>query len=75
VAAGGVTDARTGYCPEETGRPQASRAGEAQRVWNFLGQTDAALVLLGFSHVRTGHPAPKIGIVLLLLDLAGTKMS
>jgi hypothetical protein len=52
-----------------------SRTSEAQRVWNFLGQTDAALAPLGFSPVRTGHLAPKVGVVLPLLDSVGTKMS
>jgi hypothetical protein len=28
---------------------QVSWAGEARRVWDFLGQTKAALVPLGFS--------------------------
>jgi hypothetical protein len=52
-----------------------SHIGEAQRVWNFLGQTDAALAPLDFSSVRTRHLAPEVGVVLPLLDSARTKMS
>jgi hypothetical protein len=54
---------------------QGSRACEAQRVWNFLGRTDAALAPLGFSPIWTGHLTPEVGAVLPLLDSAGTKMS
>jgi hypothetical protein len=36
---------------------QASRAGEALGVWDFLGQTKAAPVLLGFSPLRSGPPS------------------
>jgi hypothetical protein len=31
---------------------QAARAGEVQKVWDFLGQTEAVLVPLGFSPLR-----------------------
>jgi hypothetical protein len=54
---------------------QASRAGEAQRVWSFLGQADAVLASFGFSPVRTGDAAPEGGVVVPLLDSAGTKIS
>jgi hypothetical protein len=37
---------------------QASRAGDAQHVWSFLGQADAVLASFGFSPVRTGDAAP-----------------
>jgi uncharacterized protein (DUF3084 family) len=54
---------------------QASRAGEAQRVWSFLGQADAVLASFGFSPVRTEDAAPEGGVVVPLLDSAGTKIS
>jgi hypothetical protein len=54
---------------------QASRAGDAQRVWSFLGQADAILASFGFSPVRTGDAAPEGGVVVPLLDSAGAKIS
>jgi hypothetical protein len=54
---------------------QASHAGEAQRVRSFLGQADAVLASFGFSPVRTGDAAPEGGVVVPLLDSAGTKIS
>jgi hypothetical protein len=54
---------------------QASRAGEAQQVWRFLGQTDDALALLDFSPVRTGFLAQEVGTVLPFLDSVGAKIS
>jgi hypothetical protein len=54
---------------------QASRAGDAQRVWSFLGQADAVLASFGFSPVRTGDTAPEGGVVVPLLDSAGAKIS
>jgi hypothetical protein len=54
---------------------QMSRAGEAQRVWSFLSQADAVLASFGFSPVRTGDVAPEGGVVVPLLDSAGTKIS
>jgi hypothetical protein len=54
---------------------QASRAGDAQRVWSFLGQADAVLASFGFSPVRTGDAAPEGGVVVPLLDSAGAKIS
>jgi hypothetical protein len=54
---------------------QTSHAGEAQRVWSFLGQADAALASFSFSPVRNGDAAPKAGIVLPLLDSARRKIS
>jgi hypothetical protein len=32
----------------------ASRAGDGQRVWSFLGQADAALTSFGFNPIRGG---------------------
>jgi hypothetical protein len=54
---------------------QASRAGNAQRVWSFLGQADAVLASFGFSPVRTGGAAPEVGAAVPLLDSATTKIS
>jgi hypothetical protein len=54
---------------------QASRAGDAQRVWSFLGQADAVLASFGFSPVWTGDVAPEGGVVVPLLDSAGAKIS
>jgi hypothetical protein len=54
---------------------QASRAGDAQRVWSFLGQADAVLASFSFSPVRTGDAAPEGGVVVPLLDSAGAKIS
>jgi hypothetical protein len=31
---------------------QATRTGEAQKVWGFLGQTEAVLMPLGFNPIR-----------------------
>jgi hypothetical protein len=46
---------------------RAARAGEAQKVWDFLGQTEAALVPLGFSSLRTGDPMEEVSIVIHFL--------
>jgi hypothetical protein len=54
---------------------QASRAGKAWRVWDFLGQTEAALVPLSFSPLHSGLPAQQIGVMLPLLDSTRGKMS
>jgi hypothetical protein len=54
---------------------QVSRAGDAQRVWSFLGQADVVLASFGFSPVRTGDAAPKGGVMVPLLDSAGAKIS
>jgi uncharacterized protein (DUF3084 family) len=54
---------------------QTSRAGDAQRVWSFLGQVDAVLASFGFSPVRTGGAAPEGGVVVPLLDSATAKIS
>jgi hypothetical protein len=53
----------------------AAQSSEAQKVWDFLGQTEAALVPLGFSPI---HPVGRVGEVttaLPLLDSVGVKMS
>jgi hypothetical protein len=54
---------------------QAARAGEAQRVWSFLGQADAVLASFGFSPVRTDGVAPEDGVTVPLLDSAAAKIS
>jgi hypothetical protein len=54
---------------------QTSRAGDAQRVWSFLGQADAVLASFGFSPVRTGGAAPEGGVAVPLLDSAVAKIS
>jgi hypothetical protein len=54
---------------------QASCAGDAQHVWSFLGQADAASASFDFSPVRTGDAAPEGGVVVPLLDSVGTKIS
>jgi hypothetical protein len=53
---------------------QAARAGEAQKVWDFLGQTEAALVPLGFSPLHVGVLVEEVSIVPPLLDSTGAKM-
>ena len=53
---------------------QATRAVEAQKVWDFLGRTEAALVPLGFSPIRSGGPAHEMGQVLPAPDSAGDKI-
>jgi hypothetical protein len=49
--------------------------GEVQKVWDFLGQTESALVPFGFSPLRSGVPTQEVNVELLLLDSAGAKMS
>jgi hypothetical protein len=53
---------------------QVSWASEARRVWDFLGQIEAALVPLGFSPLYFGLLTWEVGVVLLLLDSDGAKM-
>jgi hypothetical protein len=53
---------------------QAARAGDAQKVWDFLGQTEAALVPLGFRRLRVGDPVEEVSAALSFLDSAGAKM-
>jgi hypothetical protein len=54
---------------------QASCAGDAQRVWSFLGQADAVLSSFDFSPIRTGGVALEGGAVGPLLDSAVAKIS
>jgi hypothetical protein len=53
----------------------ASRAGDRQRVWSFLGQADTALASFSFSPIRGGDAASEADVVLPLLDSAGRKIS
>jgi hypothetical protein len=48
--------------------------GEAQNIWDFLGQAESALVPFGFSPLQFGVPAQEVSAELPLLDSAGTKM-
>jgi hypothetical protein len=54
---------------------QAIRVGEPQKVWDFLGQVESALVPFGFSPLRSGVPTQEVNAKLPLLDSVGTKMS
>jgi hypothetical protein len=38
---------------------RASRAGDRQSVWSFLGQAGVALASIGFSPIRGGDVAPE----------------
>jgi hypothetical protein len=49
--------------------------GEAQKVWDFLGHVESALVPFVFSPLRSGVPAQEVSAELPLLDFAGAKMS
>jgi hypothetical protein len=49
--------------------------GEAQKVWDFLGQAESALVPFGFSPLRSRVPAQEVNTELPLLDSTGAKMS
>jgi hypothetical protein len=53
---------------------QAAWAGEAQKVWDFLGHTEATLVPLSFSPLHVGDPVEEVGATLPLPDSAGAKM-
>jgi hypothetical protein len=54
---------------------QASRAGDTQCVWSFLGQADTVLASFGFSPVRTDGAAPEGGVAVPLLDSVAAKIS
>jgi hypothetical protein len=53
---------------------QVAWVGEAQKVWDFLGQTEASLVPLGFSPLCIRDPVEEVNTVLPLLDPTGAKM-
>jgi hypothetical protein len=54
---------------------QAVHAGEAQKVWDFLGQAESALVPFCFSPRGSGVPAQEVSAEPPLLDSADVKMS
>jgi hypothetical protein len=54
---------------------RASRAGDRQSVWSFLGQAGVALASIGFNPIRGGDVAPESGVVLPLLNSTGRKIS
>jgi hypothetical protein len=54
---------------------QASRAGDGQCGWSFLGQADTALAFFDFSPIWGGDATTEAGVVLPLLDSAGRKIS
>jgi hypothetical protein len=53
---------------------QAVRVGEAQKIWDSLGQAEFALVPFGFSPLQSGVPAQEVSDELSLVDSTGTKM-
>jgi SOS response regulatory protein OraA/RecX len=53
---------------------QAVRVGEAQNIWDFLGQAESALVPFGFSPLWFRVSAQEVSAELPLLDSACTKM-
>jgi hypothetical protein len=53
---------------------QAVHVGEAQKVWDFLGQAESTLVPFGFSPLWSEVPAQEVGAELPLLDSAGANM-
>jgi hypothetical protein len=54
---------------------KAIYVGEAQKVWDFLGQAESTLVPSGFSPLRSRVLMQEVSAELLLLDFAGVKMS
>jgi hypothetical protein len=54
---------------------QVSQTSEAHRVWDVLGQTETALVPLGFGPLHSGIPAQEVDVMLPLLDSAEVMMS
>jgi hypothetical protein len=53
---------------------QAICVGEAQKVWDFLGQAESTLVPFSFSPLRSEVPAQEVSAELPLLDYGGAKM-
>jgi hypothetical protein len=48
--------------------------GEAQKVWDFLGQAEYTLVPFGFSPLQSRVPAQEVSIELPFLESIGIKM-
>jgi hypothetical protein len=53
---------------------QVAPATEAQKVCDFLGQTETTLVPLSFSPLCSREPVLEVGSALPLLDSIGVKM-
>jgi hypothetical protein len=53
---------------------QAARTVEAEKVWDFLGQTKTALVPISFSPLRSRDPVWEVSAALPLIDSTGAKM-
>jgi hypothetical protein len=53
---------------------QATRAIEAYKGWDFLGQAEIVRAPLSFSPVRSGEPVEEVSHVLPVLDSMGAKM-
>jgi hypothetical protein len=49
-------------------------AVEAQKVWDIVGQTEAALVPLSFSPIRSAERAQEVSNVLPMLESVGAKL-
>jgi hypothetical protein len=54
---------------------QAIRVHKAQKVWDFLGQAESALVPFGFSPLRSRVLVQEVSTELPLLDSTGAKVS
>jgi hypothetical protein len=59
---------------QKAGGAPCSPGRQGIEIWDFLGQTEATLVPLGFSPHRTGDPVEEVSTALPLLDSAGAKM-
>jgi hypothetical protein len=53
---------------------QATRVGEAQKVWDFLGQTETVLMPISFDPLCSRDPVQEVSAVLPLLDSTGAKI-
>jgi hypothetical protein len=53
---------------------QAARTVEAEKVWDFLGQTKTALVPISFSPLHSRDPVWEVSAALPLIDSIGAKM-
>jgi hypothetical protein len=53
---------------------QTTREAKAEKVWDFLGQTETTLMPLGFSPLRSGEPVREVSTVLPMLEFVGAKM-
>jgi hypothetical protein len=53
---------------------QAVRVVEAQKVWDFLGQTETALAPLDFGPLRSRDLIREVSTMLPMLDSMGAKM-